>query len=71
MWSNRKTCSGTENGGGEETHRGNAVLEKNKPAAESKHHLLSSGKIFRLYIKSMTKFCKKIKKIILKNPNGT
>ena len=43
MWSNRKTCSGTENGRGEETHRGNAVLEKNKPAAESKQHLLSSG----------------------------
>ena len=56
MWSNRKTCSGTENGGGEETHRGNAVLEKNKPAAESKHHLLSFGKIFLLFMKSMTKF---------------
>lgn len=34
MWSNRETCTGTENGGREKTHRGNAVLEENKPAAE-------------------------------------
>lgn len=59
MWSNRKTCSGTENGGGEETHRGNAVLEKNKPAAESKHHLLSFGKIFLLLYEKYDKILRK------------
>lgn len=59
MWSNRKTCSGTENGGGEETHRGNAVLEKNKPAAESKPHLLSFGKIFLLLYEKYDKILRK------------